>query len=160
MNSPEEATEKHSFNLKSLIKMNITYLLRSHIILLLICFFIGCSEDEDEFPTRIVGKWTFVKTETANTSSSGTIHTTLDHPADRYFEFMEGGTVLIKNHDTVVNTNSWRVEGNKLFITGSNTLGTISNELAIRKLTSSELTLSYIEKVDSFDFETTYYLSR
>ena len=73
---------------------------------------------------------------------------------------MEGGTVLIKNHDTVVNTNSWRVEGNKLFITGSNTLGTISNELAIRKLTSSELTLSYIEKVDSFDFETTYYLSR
>jgi hypothetical protein len=140
--------------------MNITYLRRSLIILLLICFFIGCSEDEDQYPTQIVGKWTFVKTETANTSSSGTIHTTLDHPADRYFEFMEGGTVLIKNHDTVVNTNSWRVEGSKLFITGSNSLGHPTSELEIRKLTSNELRISYKDEDGSFTSEWTHYLSR
>ncbi len=140
--------------------MKITYLLRTFIVLLLTGFFSGCSEDKDEFPTRIVGKWTFVKTESAVTSSSGTTRTTQDHPADRYFEFSDGGTVLIKNHDTIVNTNSWRVEGSTLNITGSNTLGLLSDELTIRKLTATELTLSYIDESDNFGFDITYYLNR
>lgn len=129
--------------------------------LLLSLILFSCSEDEDEYPNRIVGKWTFVKTETARTSASGTTHTTLDHPEDRYFEFREGGTVVIKNHETIVNTNSWRIEGGKLFITGSNTLGLLSGELTIRKLTATELTLSHItDQVDGFEFDITYYLSR
>jgi hypothetical protein len=135
-------------------------LLRPLIILLLMSVVFGCSDDEDEFPTRIVGKWTFVKTESARTSSTGTIQTTLDHPEDRYFEFREGGTLLIKNHETAVNTNTWRVEGSKLFVTGSNNLGHPSTELEIRRLTSNELRLSYKDEDGSLTMEWTHYLSR